>query len=97
MKDAKAGEGGALVGSPGLAPAGGGPGLAWRRLFLERPRPMDTLLKSVRWKAGRGENLGVPGVSGVCGTGVPCPAVITCHSQGFHKPANWNLGKGLTR
>ena len=47
VEDAKAGEGGALVGPPGLTPVAEGPGLTWRRLLLERPRPMDTRLKSV--------------------------------------------------
>ena len=57
-----AGDEGALVGPPGLTARGLGPGRTWRKLFRERPRPMDTRLKSVRWKAGLGEYLGVHGV-----------------------------------
>ena len=81
MEDAKAGEGGALVGPAGLAGAICGPGLTWRRLFLDRPRPMDTRLKSVRWNAGRGEYLGVEGVGGPGGeylgvVGVVGPGVV---------------------
>lgn len=50
-----AGDEGALVGPPGLTGGCWSPGRTWRRLFLERPRPIDTRLESVRWKAGLGE------------------------------------------
>lgn len=50
-----AGEDGALEGQGGLTAGCCSPGLTCLILFLERPRPMDTRLKSVRWKAGLGE------------------------------------------
>ena len=48
LEGLKAGEDGALVGPADLTAGFWGPGLTCLRLFLERPLPMDTRLKSVR-------------------------------------------------